>query len=119
MTPGLTRGLKKGFRTIAQVVAAGGLTALVTAIAGGLSSQSSALLIGAFTAFVAFSQNWAEGASKIPVLLPTPALVTGPALETVATVEATADHAGEIVGAVLDTAGDVVGGVVGQLDKEE
>lgn len=118
MTAGLTRGWKKGLRTIAQVIAAGGLTTLVTAIAGGLSPQMSAMVIGAFTALVAFCMNWAEGAGKIGVLLPTPALITGPASDAVATVEATADHAGEIVGDVLDTTGDIVGEVVGQLDKE-
>lgn len=118
MTPGLTRGIKKGARTIAQVIAGGGLTTFVAAIAGGLSPQMAGLLLGAFTALAAFCQNWAEGAGKIGVMLPTPSLVPGPADAAVATVEATADLGGEIVGDVLDTAGDVVGEVTGQLDKE-
>lgn len=119
MTPGLSRGIKKGLRTIAQVAAGGALTALVTALAGGLNPSVQAIVMGAWIAFVAFSQNWAEGAGKIGVLLPTPALISGPTADAVATVEATADQAGEIIGDVLDTAGDVVGGVTGQLDKEE
>lgn len=118
MTPGLTRGLKKGLRTVAQVAAGGGLTLLVTALTGTMTPTTAALVMGAFTAFVAFSQNWAEGAGKVPVLLPTPSLIPGPAADAVATVEATADTAGEIVGEVLDTAGDVVGEITGQLDKE-
>ena len=119
MTPGLTRGFKKGLRTVAQVVAGGALTALVTAIAGGLDPSTQALVMGAWIAVVAFSQNWAEGAGKVKVLLPTPSLIPGPAADAVATVEATADEGGEIVGEVLDTAGDIVGEITGQLDKEE
>ena len=119
MGPGLTRGIKKGLRTIAQVAAGGALTALVTAAAGGLDPPTQGLVMGAWIAFVAFCQNWAEGAGRIGVLLPTPALIPGPTSGAVATVEATADQAGEIVGDVLDTAGGLVGEVTGQLDHEE
>lgn len=118
MGPGLTRGIKKGLRTIAQVAAGGALTALVTALAGGLAPTTQAIVMGAWIAFVAFSQNWAEGAGKIGVLLPTPALISGPTADAVATVEAAADRTGGIVGDVLDTAGDVVGEVTGQLDDD-
>lgn len=125
MGPGLTRGIKKGLRTVAQVVAGGALTALVTALAGGLDPSVQGIVMGAWIALVAFSQNWAEGAGKVSVLLPTPALVpvtdTAGAVLTpvVGTVEATADEAGEITGDVLDTVGGVVGAVTGQLDHEE
>lgn len=111
--------MKKGFRTVVQVAAGGALTALVTALAGGLAPTIQGIVMGAWIAFVAFSQNWAEGASKIPILLPTPSLIPGPAAAAVATVEATADQAGEIVGDVLDTGGDVVGAITGQLDDDK
>lgn len=119
MTPGLTRGLKKGLRTVAQVIAAGGLTALVAAIADGLSPKTAALLIGAFTALVAFSQNWAEGSGALPVLLPTPAIVSSPTTGAVATVDAAADRAGTITGDVVDPQGEVVGEVVGQVEPDK
>lgn len=119
MTSGLTRGLKKGLRTVGQVIVGGGATALVAALADGLSPRNAALLLGAFTALAAFLQNYGEGSGHLPVLLPTPSLIPGPTAAAVATVEATADQAGEIVGDVLDTAGDVVGEITGQLDKEE
>lgn len=118
MSPGLVRGFKKGLRTVAQVAAGGGLTLLVTALTDTLTPNVAMLVMGAWTAFVAFSQNWAEGAGKMPVLLPTPALIPGPAQDVVATVEATADRAGDITGAVLDTAGGVVGAVTGMVDPD-
>jgi hypothetical protein len=121
MTPALTRGVKKGIRTVAQVVAGGALTALVTAIAGGLAPSTQALVMGAWIAFVAFAQNWAEGAAAIPVLLPTPALIpiagdTGVLVAPVAgAVEAVADELGEVTGTVTEVGGGVVGKVTGAL----
>jgi hypothetical protein len=121
MSPGLTRGMKKGFRTVVQVAAGGALTALVTALADGLAPSTQALVMGGWIAFVAFSQNWAEGAGKVPVLLPTPALI--PTADTAAVlvapvagaVEAVADEAGEVTGTVTDVAGGIVGRVTGLL----
>jgi hypothetical protein len=110
--------MKKGLRTVVQVVAAGGLTALVAAVADGLSPKTAALLIGAFTALVAFSQNYLEGAGKLPVLLPTPALIASPATGAVATVDAAADKAGTITGDVVDPQGAVVGEVTGQVTPD-
>jgi hypothetical protein len=72
MSPALNRGLRKGARTILQLVAGGALTALISAAAGGLSATSQALVLGAWTALVAAAQNALEAAKKIPVLLPTP-----------------------------------------------
>jgi hypothetical protein len=118
-SPAVSRGLRKGLRTLLQTIAGGGLTALVTVLAGGLSPQASVLLMAVFTAITALAQNGLEASGKLPILLPTPSLIPGPAATAVATVEATADQAGEIVGDVLDTASDVVGTVTGQLDKEE
>lgn len=119
MTPGLTRGIKKGLRTVAQVVAGGALTALVTALAGGLDPSTQGVVMGAWIAFVAFSQNWAEGAGKIGVLLPTPSLISGPETGAVASVEAAADKGGTITGDVVDPEGAVVGEVTGQVTPDD
>lgn len=117
MSAGLQRGWRKSARTIAQVIAGGALTALVTEIVGGLPPATQGLVMGAWVAVVAFVQNWAETAGAIPTLLPTPAVVVGPVGgAAVATVEAVADETGDIAGDVLDTAGEVVGTVTGQLD---
>lgn len=120
MNAAASRGLRKGVRTLVQTIASGGLTALVTLMAGGLSPSSSVLLMAIFTAVVALAQNYLETSGRIPTLLPSPGLVVGPVADVaVATVEATADVAGGIVGEVLDTAGDVIGVVTGQTDEEE
>lgn len=116
-SPAVSRGLRKGFRTLIQTIAGGGMTAVVTVLAGGLSPQASVLLMAVFTAVTALAQNYLETGGKIPTLLPTPSLITDPVFEAVATVEAVADRKGGIVGDVLDTAGEVIGGVTGQLDK--
>lgn len=119
-SPALTRGFRKGLRTIAQVAAGGALTALVTAIADGLTPSTQALVMGAWVAVVAFLQNWAETAGKIPTFLPSPGLVVGGAADVVvATVDTVTDAAGGIVGDVTDTAGDVIGSVTGQTHDED
>ena len=124
--PALTRGIKKGFRTVAQVAAGGALTALVTAVAGGLAPTTQALVMGAWIAFVAFSQNWAETGGRIPVLLPTPGLVpsAGPgAAVAVGTVDAVAekvgDAVGEVTGTVQSLSGELLGEVVDVDHREE
>ena len=122
-SPAVNTGWRRGLRTIAQIAAGGALTALVTAIAGGMDPAIQGVVLGAWTAVIAGLQNWLESAGRIPTLLPTPAVVVGPVADiAVGTVEAVADKAGGIVGDVLDTTGSVVGEVVGQLgyvDKEE
>lgn len=112
------RGFRKGIRTLIQTIAGGGLTALVTVLADGLSPEVSIILMAVFTAITAFAQNWLETAGKIGTLLPSPGLVVGPDV-VVATVEAVATEAGDIVGDVTDTAGDVVGTVLGAVVPEE
>jgi hypothetical protein len=117
-SPALATGWRRAARTVAQVAAGGALTALVTAIAGGLDPTIQGLVLGAWTALIAGLQNWLEAAGAIPTLLPTPAVVVGPVADlAVGTVEAVADKAGEITGDVLDTAGKVIGGVTGQTDQ--
>lgn len=121
--PALQRGWRKAARDLLQAVAAiaaaGGTTALIELITGSVDPSAGIILAFVFKVLFAFIQNWAETSGMIPTLLPTPSLVVGPASGAVATVEATADRGGEIVGDVLDTAGDVVGGITGQLDKGE
>ena len=106
-------------RTAAQLVAGGALTALVTALAGGLSPTVGALVLGVWTAVIATAQNGLEAAGKIPTLLPTPGLVPSVAplaSKTVATVETAVDQTGgavgEIEGTVTGTGGELVGEVV-------
>jgi hypothetical protein len=120
MSPALSRGLKKGIRTVVQLAAGGALTALVTALAGGLNPTVAGLVLGAWTALVATAQNSLESAGAIPTLLPTSGLLPagdgGLSPAVVGTVDAVADsETGKVTGTVTDTAGSVVGEVVGQL----
>jgi hypothetical protein len=125
-----TRGLRKGIRTLLQTIAGGGLTVLVTALAGGLDPGIQGIVMAGFTALVAYLQNYFETSGKIPTLLPTASIVpvvsdVGKAIEgagpvvasSVATVDAVATEAGNIVGEVTDTAGDMVGEVTGAVDE--
>lgn len=119
MSAALQRGWRKGARTVAQIAAGGALTALVTAIVGGMDPTTQGVVLGAWTAIIAGLQNWLETGGRIPTLLPTPSLVIGPTAGAVATVDAEADETGDITGEVHDTAGAVVGEVVGQLGYVE
>jgi len=67
----IARGWRKGARTLAQLAAGGALTGLISAAAGGLSATTQALIMAAWTAIVAATQNGLEAAGKIPTLLPT------------------------------------------------
>lgn len=115
MNPALDRGTRKGLRTLLQITAGGSLTLLVTAIAGHLSPAVQGLVMGGFTALVAFLHNYLETNGTIPAILPSPGLVTttagGLLTKTVGTVDAVAADGGKVVGDVLNTTGAVVGGV--------
>ena len=118
--PALVRGWRKAARTLVQMIASGALTAAVTALAGGLDPTTQALVAAGWLFVVTFSQNAAETAGKIPVLLPSPGLVSSAASSTTeAVVEAHANETGEVEGVVTDLAGGVVGEVVGQLGYVE
>lgn len=117
-SPAFNRGWKKAARTVVQTIAGGGLTALVTVLAGGLSPQASVLIMAMFTALAAMAQNYLETGGTIPTLLPTPGLVVGPVAETVATVDAVVDSTGDIMGDVLDTGGDIIGEITGQTVED-
>lgn len=71
MSPALHRGIRKGLRTLAQLVAGGALTALISAVAGGLPAATQGLVMAAWTTVVAFAQNSLETAGTIPTLLST------------------------------------------------
>lgn len=115
MQPAASRGIRKGIRVLLQTIAGGGLTALVALVAGGLSPTTAATLTALFGSLVAFLHNYLETNGTIPVLLPTPGLVTttagGLVGKTVGTVDAVAADSGKVVGDVLNTTGAVVGGV--------
>lgn len=132
--PASSRGLRKATRDVLQAIAAaasgGGSILLIDAITGNFEPT-----IGVIVAFVmkivfTYLQNYLETAGKIPVLLPSPGLVsavldpvTGATLDKTplvapnvgATVDALSDKTGAVAGAVTDLTGNVVGEVTGQL----
>lgn len=123
MSPAASRAVRKGIRSLLQAIGGGGLTALVAVVAGGLSPGQAALLTGAFTAIVAVVHNYLETAGTIPVLLPTPGLLTAEpstaiTTKVVGTLDATSATIGGVVTDVVDTAGKVIGGVVGTIDSK-
>lgn len=121
MKPALNRGLRKAARTLLQLAAAGGLTALVDLAAHGLAPEQAAAVMIVWGTLVAFLHNFLETKGVIGALLPTPGLVTtapagavGKVVGTVDTVaQRTATTAVSVVGDVVNTAGEVVGGVAG------
>ncbi len=128
------RGWKKGIRTLLQMATGGALTALVSLLAHGLSASAAGSIMVVWSVIVAFLQNYLEGSGKIPVMLPTPALVS-PVLAPVigvtpdvapivapvatATVDAVVDSTGGVVGAVTDLTGGIIGTVKGQLPPKD
>lgn len=137
-SPAQSRGARKGVRDAIQavlaVVAAGGATALIELVVDQLNPAYGVLMAFAFKIVIAYAQNYLETAGKIPVLLPTPGLVSAVldpvkgavtdatplvAPAAAATVDAVTDAAGKVTGDVVDIAGGVVGEVTGQLDHEE
>jgi len=71
MSVATDRGTRKALRTVLQLAAAGGLTALVSALADGLAPAQAGLLVAAWGVVVTFLQNTLETAGMIPVVLPT------------------------------------------------
>ena len=118
MSPALHRGIRKALRTILQLAAGGGLTALVSALAGGLEPATQAVVMAAWTAFVTLLQNTAETAGLIPTLLPTPGVVpsVGAVSKTVATVETTVDQVGSTIGDVEGTVTSTDGELIAEVD---
>jgi hypothetical protein len=119
MKPALNRGLRKVGRDLAQVVAAGGATAVVAMLTGHLHPEVAVIVAFGFKLLVTFLQNTGETAGAIPVLLPSPGLITtsagGLVGKAVGTVDAVTEGTGSVVGEVLNTAGKAVGGVAGAV----
>lgn len=69
----MNKATRKALRTLLQVVASGALTALVSALAGGLEPSTAPAPLAAWTVVVTFIQNWLEAGGAIPTLLPSPA----------------------------------------------
>lgn len=132
-----SRGLRKATRDALQAIAAaasgGGAVLLIDAITGNFEPA-----IGVVVGFImkivfAFLQNYLETAGKIPVVLPSPGLVSAVlvpvadavadktpliAPAAVAAVDALADQSGTVLGTVTDLTGGVIGHVTGQLPAD-
>lgn len=133
-----SRGSRKLARTALQWIASIGSTGITAAIAEALGvsfGPQAAIAFQAFFLFVyTYAQNSLETAGKIPVLFPSPGLVSQiltpvagavPDLTPLvapgaaATVDAVSDTTGGVAGAVTDLTGDIIGEVTGQLDPED
>jgi uncharacterized membrane protein YjjP (DUF1212 family) len=123
MNPAQDRGVRKASRDIVQalvaVVGAGGAYALIDLIVGSVNPAYGIMLAFFFKILVTYAQNYLETKGKIPVLLPSPGLLTteaGGALGmVVGTVDTVADTSTSVVGEVLDVTGGVVGGIAGAV----
>jgi hypothetical protein len=119
MSAALTRGWRKAARTLLQLAAGGGLTALVDLAAHGLSPASAGAILVAWGTVVAFLHNYLETNGSVPVLLPTPGLVpsVAPVLApVVGTVETAIDQVGGAVGDVTGVVTDLTGGLLGEVN---
>lgn len=61
--------LDRLIRTVLQFIVSGGLTAIVNAVAGGLSPIWSAIVLGGLQLLVTAAQNILEDMNKIPTIL--------------------------------------------------
>lgn len=78
---GMKRAFRKAARTLLQVTASGAMTALISAIAGGLHPSTAAIVLAAWTVVLTYIQNALEGQGVIGTLLPSPTvLVPNPAI---------------------------------------
>ena len=131
---GARKGLRDAFQAVLAVIAAGGATALIELIVDHLNPAYGVLMAFVFKIVIAWAQNYLETKGSIPVLLPTPGLVSAVldpvkgavtdatplvAPPAAATVDAVADAAGKVTGDVVDTAGGVVGKVTGLLRRKK
>jgi len=115
----LHRGWRKAVRTVVQVVASGGLTAAVDAVAGGLDPNTRVMVAAVWLVVVTFCQNALETRGTIPALLPTPGLVpsAGKVAEpVVGVVETTVDRVGDAVGDVEGVVTDLTGDLLGEVN---
>lgn len=66
----MSKAVRRGLRTLLQLIAAGGMTGLVAAVSEGLSAYTSGIVLAASTVLVAFTQNLLEDTGAVPTLLP-------------------------------------------------
>jgi ABC-type proline/glycine betaine transport system permease subunit len=65
----MNRTISRGLRTLLQLVAAGGLTALIVAIAEGLPPNVKAIVLAGSALAVTLAQNFLEAHGKLPTIL--------------------------------------------------
>jgi hypothetical protein len=65
----MTDTVNRALRTLMQLIAGGGLTALVGMLLDGLSPEAAAFTTVITTFLVTFAQNWLEEHSVIPTVL--------------------------------------------------
>lgn len=126
MSPALHRAVKKGLRTVVQLVVGGALTAAVNQFADGLEPNVKVYVLAGWTVLIAVLQNGLEAKGSIPVLLPTVGIVPstgkllGRAVGTVdTTVEAVGGAVGDVSGVVEGVRGELIGeveGIFGETD---
>ena len=128
MSIAFIRGWRKGVRSFLQTLAGGGFTGVIALLAGGLSPLMASILTIGSGAIIAYLQNYLESAGKIPILLPTPGLVSPVMAPTVAdpviappaaaTVDAVVDGSGNVTGNVVAVdSGTVIGTVSGEVPE--
>lgn len=64
----MNRTVSRGLRTLLQLVAAGGLTALINAVAEGLAPNVKAIVLACSALAVTLAQNLLETAGKVPTV---------------------------------------------------
>lgn len=115
---GFRKSIRDAFQALLAVVAAGGATVGFETFVGTLAPAYSGLLAIGFKILIAYAQNYLETAGKIPVMLPTPGLVTSSVAPIAqATVKASASATGAVSGDVTDTTGEKIGEVSGQANE--
>jgi len=68
----VTDALKRAIRTLIQLVAAGGLTAVVNTFADGLTASQATLVLAGWGFVVSWAQNALENRGTIPAVLKAP-----------------------------------------------
>jgi hypothetical protein len=119
MSPALHRGSRKAIRTLLQLAAGGGLTALVDLAAHGLSPGTAGAILVAWGTAVAFLHNFLETNGTVPVLLPTPGLVPSVApilAPVIGSVETEVDRVGKTIGDVTGTVTGIAGDLLGEVN---
>ena len=68
----MKRAINRTLRTLAQLIAAGGFTGLVAAVADGLTPYTAGIVLAASTVAATFMQNLLEGLGTVPTVLEDP-----------------------------------------------